>query len=95
MGIASDYGATAHAMLEHLLTSHPCAKQIARLPDKDIERLRGMLREAANNGTAPEDVHEAITQGFARVYGPLVASPPLTDDWAELSREVDRLREMA
>ena len=82
-------------MMEHLLTIHPCQRQIAQLPNNDIERLREMLREAASLGFAPHQVYDAITRGFEQINGPLVASPPLADDWSELSREVVRLREMA
>jgi len=82
-------------MMEYLLTIHPCQRQIAQLPYSDIERLRELLREAARLGFAPHQVYDAITQGFERVYGPLVASPPLADTWAELSQEVSRLQELA
>jgi hypothetical protein len=82
-------------MMEHLLTIHPFQRQIAQLPDSDIERLRELVREAASLGFAPHQVYDAITQGFERVCGPLVASPPLADAWAELSQEANRLQELA
>jgi hypothetical protein len=82
-------------MLEHLLTGHPCRRQIVQLPDNEIERLREMLREAANLRISPQQVYDAIGRGFERVYGPLVASPPIAESWAELSQYASALQDVA
>ena len=89
VSVASDRGASASSILEYLLTEHPYRREIADLPDREIDRLRGMLQDAVRQGIAPELVYDAITRGFDRVLGVSIDSPPLADDL----REGEKIRE--
>jgi len=77
-------------MMEYLLISHPCRRQIAELPDQEIERLLGMLREAVNQAIAPQDVYDAIARGFERVSRAPVVSPPLAYNFNEVDKSEER-----
>ena len=77
MSIEPEYKASESSMMEHLLTDHPCASDIAELPDQQIQRLRSMLRNAIQQHIAPTDVYDAITRGFENVFGASVLAPPL------------------
>ena len=80
MFFASDYEASASSILEYLLTKHWFSREIAELPDSEIDRLRDMLREAVNQRIEPEAIYEAITRGFEMTLGDAVSSPPLASD---------------
>jgi hypothetical protein len=69
-----------HLFWEYLLTKHWFSREIADLPDREIERLRGMLSEAVQQRIEPKKVYEAITLGFERTLGITVSSPPLASD---------------
>lgn len=75
-----DYEASASSILEYLLTKHWFSREIAELPDSEIDRLRDMLREAVNQRIEPQAIYEAITIGFERTLGVTVSSPPLASD---------------
>jgi hypothetical protein len=78
--------------MEHLLTSHPYRREIAELPDREIERLKGMLRAAVQQAIPPEEVYDSITRGFDRVLGAAVSSPPLAYDLSEAAKTTEGLR---
>jgi hypothetical protein len=80
VSVASDYGASVSSMMEHLLTAHTFAREIADLPDDQINRLRTMLHEAVNLRIAPQEIYDAITRGFEEAFGTSVSSPPLAYD---------------
>ena len=83
MSIASDYRASVSSMMEHLLTDHTFAREIAELPDDQINRLRTMVHEAVKLRIAPQEVYDAITRGFEAASGASVSSPPLAYDLKE------------
>jgi hypothetical protein len=89
---ASDYVASASSLMEYLLTSHPYRREIAELPDREIERLKGMLRAAVQQAIAPQEIYDAITRGFDRIYGTAVTSPPLAYDLREAAKTTEGLR---
>ena len=64
MSDASDYEPSATSILDHLLTRHWFSREIADLPDREIGRLRRMVREAVNQGIKPDAIYDAITRGF-------------------------------
>jgi hypothetical protein len=68
---------SASEMLAYLLTLHPYCRQIAALPDNQIERLRGLLKQAAAMGIGEEAVYDALTRGFQNVEEQTWSSPPL------------------
>ena len=69
--------ASASEMLAHLLTLHPYSRQIAALPDNQIERLRGLLKQAAAMNISEQAVYDALTRGFQNVEEQTWSSPPL------------------
>jgi hypothetical protein len=71
-------------MMEHLLTDHTFAREIAELPDDQISRLWTMLHEAIELRIAPHEVYDAITRGFEGTFGSSVSSPPLAYDLKEM-----------
>ena len=101
MSVEFEYGASASSMMEHLLTAHRFAREIAELSDDQINRLRTMLHEAVEQRIAPQEVYDAITRGFEGAFGSSVSSPPLAYDLKEtadaeqallaLVRELDRV----
>ena len=91
MSIESDGDASAFSIMEYLLTSHPYRKQIAELPDEEIERLRTMLHEAAKRTIPPREIYDAITRGFNSVLGISVSSPPLAYELREAAKTKDNL----
>jgi hypothetical protein len=90
--------------MEHLLTDHTFAREIAELPDDQINRLRAMLHQAVVLRIAPQEVYDAITRGFEGALGASVSSPPLAYDSKEaakteevllaLVRELEPIREV-
>ena len=74
---AGPESASASEMLAHLLTLHPYSRQIAALPDNQIERLRGLLKQAAAMGISEEAVYDALTRGFQNFEEQTWSSPPL------------------
>ena len=91
MSIESNRGASVSSIMEYLLTSHPCRRQIAELPDGEIERLRVMLHEAVEQTIAPHEVYDAITRGFDNVLDPSVSSPPLEYDLKDVAETTESL----
>lgn len=85
MSVTSEYESSASSILEYLLTDHAYRREIAELSSRQIERLRGMLDEAVKQRIEPQEVYDAVTQGFDRILGVSVSSPPLADN----SREGD------
>ncbi len=82
---------SASEMLEHLLTLHPCQRQIAALPDDQIDRLRELLKQAAAKNIGAQVVYEALTRGFQKLEGQTL-SPPLAFEprnGENLERETD------
>ncbi len=73
-------GSSVSEMLEHLLTRHPFRRQIAALPDDQIERLSGMLKQAVAKKIGEQDIYDAVTRGFQTLESPSFASPPLAFD---------------
>ena len=92
MSVESEYGASASSMMEHLLTDHRFAREIAELSDDQINRLRTMLREAVEQHIAPQEVYDAITRGFESTFGASVSSPPLAYDLKEAAQAEAALR---
>jgi hypothetical protein len=84
VSVESNYDASASSMMEHLLTVHTFAREIAELPDDQINRLWTMLHEAVNHRIAPQEVYDAITRGFEEAFGASVTSPPLAYDLKEM-----------
>jgi hypothetical protein len=76
--MASDYEATESSMMEYLLTGHAYSREIAELPDEQINRLRRMLHDAVIQRIAPQEVYDAITRGFQAA-----SSPPLAYELKE------------
>jgi hypothetical protein len=68
---------SASEMLEHLLTLHICRRQIAALPDDQIERLRELLKQAAAKNLGEQAVYNAVTRGFQNLDQQIWLSPPL------------------
>ena len=68
---------SASEMLEHLLTLHPYRREIAALPDDQIERLRDLLKQAAAKNIGAHAVYDALTRGFQNPEQQTWASPPL------------------
>jgi hypothetical protein len=90
-------GASASEMLEHLLTLHPYRRQIAALPDGQIERLRGLLKQAVAKSIGEQAVYDALTRGFQRLEQQTGPSPPLAfelrgDDSPEREHDVPLLK---
>jgi hypothetical protein len=83
VSVGFHYTASVSSILEYLLTDHPYRWEIARLPNPEIERLRGMLHEAVEQRIPPEEIYEAITRGFEQAQSVSVSSPPLADDLRE------------
>jgi hypothetical protein len=86
VSIAPDSGTSASSLLEYLVTEHPYRREIAELPDTEVDRLRGMLQDAVRQGIAAEAVYDAITRGFDRISGVSIGSPPLADDLREAEK---------
>ena len=87
MRLESDYSASVSSMMEHLLTDHAFAREIAELPDDQINRLRTMLHEAVKLRIAAQEVYDAIARGFDAVFVASVSSPPLAyDDFKEAAK---------
>ena len=66
---------SASEMLEHLLTLHSCRRQIAALPDDQIDRLRELLKQAVAKNIDEEAVYNALAVGFQKLEQQ--TSPPL------------------
>ena len=81
--VASNSEASASSILEYLLTDHAYRRQIAQLANGQIERLRGMLREAIEQHITPDEIYDAITRGFDQTLGVAICSPPLANDLRE------------
>jgi hypothetical protein len=73
-------------MMAHLLTDHRFAREIAELPDDQINRLWTLLHEAVKHRIEPQEVYDAITRGFAEAFGGSVPSPPLAYDLKEVAK---------
>lgn len=76
MSVATEC-ASSSSIMEYLLTDHAYRRQIAELPSGQIERLRTMLDEAVEQRIAPQEIYDAVTQGFDRILGAPVSSSPL------------------
>ena len=86
MSVESNYDASASSMMEHLLTVHTFAREIAELPNDQIDRLRTMLHEAVKLRLAPQEVYDAITRGFEGAFSASISSPPLAYDLKEATK---------
>ena len=93
MSGASDNEPSASSIVEYLFTRHWFSREIAELPDREIDRLRSMVSEAVQQRIEPEKVYEAITLGFERTLGITVSSPPLASDLQiQLQSRIGRIK---